>query len=344
MAERSYAPVSVPQEILDRFKKLPVATIWHKVVREAGVPLPCIENVYPMTPGKRLAARARTLRYLPPRPDLVAEKSRGADSPEYRAMAHCGPGDVLVADIMGNPRSCIFGDVKALQLKMNRADGIVTDGAIRDLDIMIEEDYGLIIYARARTPYASAPYAMPAEENVDIQCGGALVRPGDVLVGDNDGVVVVPSWFAAECAEMVEEHEGIEAYVKQKIMADRVAPGKYYPPSPETWEEFRTQRADRAQGGHAMSERIMTLHPEGKEGVNIEKQKYDIIKEAILDSIGQHGEIAFRDLPAAVEANLPNTFDGSIGWYTTTVKLDLEARGLIERIPGRSPQMLRPVD
>ena len=242
MTERSYAPVEVPQDILDRFKALPVATIWNDVHKTAGVPLPFMEKVFPMTPGKRLAARARTLRFLPPRPDLQAEIQRGPDSPEYRAMARCGPGDVLVADIMGQPRACIFGDVKALQLKMNKADGIVTDGAIRDLDIMVEEHYNLIIYAQERTPYGSTPWAIPAEENVDIQCGGALVRPGDVLVGDGDGVVVVPSWFAAECVALVEEHEGVEAYVKEKIMAEGVAPGKYYPPSPETWAEYRARK------------------------------------------------------------------------------------------------------
>ena len=242
MTDRSFAPVDVSQDILDRFKKLPIATVWSHVMRDVGVDLPFMENVFPMTPGKRLAARARTLRFLPYRPDLMAEKRRGEDSPEYRAMDRCGPGDVLVADLMGEARACVFGDVKAMQLKMNNADGIVTDGAIRDLDIMEEEGYDLIVYARARTPYASKPWAEPAEENVDIQCAGVLVRPGDVLVGDGDGVVVVPSWFAEECVSIVEEHEGVEAYVKQKIEAEGVRPGRYYPPTPEMWEEYRAQK------------------------------------------------------------------------------------------------------
>lgn len=242
MSHRSFEPVVVPQEILDRFKKLPVATIWHHVMQDAQVPLPFMEKVFPMTPGQRLAARARTLRFLPQRPDLEAEVSRGADSPEYRAMARCGPGDVLVADLMGLPRACIFGDVKAMQLKMNKADGIVTDGAIRDLDIMVQEGYNLIIYAQARTPYGNKPWAIPAEENVTIQCGGALVRPGDVLVGDDDGVVVVPSWFAAECVAIVEEHEEIELYIKEKIQAEGVAPGTYYPPNPAMWAEYRARK------------------------------------------------------------------------------------------------------
>lgn len=241
MTDRSYDPVEVSQDILDRFKKLPVATIWNHVHKDAEVPLPFMEGVHAFTPGQRLAARARTLRFLPPRPDLLVGQ-RGENAPEYRAMARCGPGDVLVADMMGKTRACIFGDVKGLQLKMNNADGFVTDGGVRDLDIMIAEGYDLVIYAGDRTPYGHEPWAVPAEENVTIQCGGALVRPGDVIVGDNDGVVVVPSWFAAECVEIVESHEEVEAFIKEKILAEQVVPGKYYPPTPERYAEMRAQK------------------------------------------------------------------------------------------------------
>ena len=242
MNERSYAPVEVPQHILDRFKKLPVATVWHVVHSTAGVPLPYMENVRIFTPGQRLAARARTMRYLPPRPDLAAGLPEGEGAIDYRAMSRCGPGDVLVVDIMGNASPAVFGDVKALQMKMNNADGVVTDGGIRDLDIMLQEEYGLIIYARDRTPYGGGPWAFPAEENGNIQCGGALVRPGDVLVGDDDGVVVVPSWFAEECVELTEVHEEAETMIKERILADGVVPGKYYPPGPETFEKVRAAR------------------------------------------------------------------------------------------------------
>lgn len=242
MTERSYSPVEVPQHILDRLKKLPVATVWNSVHRYAGVPLPYMNDVRLCTPGQQLAARARTLRYLPPRPDLQVEVQIGENSPEYKAMGRCGSGDVLVCDVMGDARPCIFGDVKALQLKMTNADGVVTDGGIRDLDIMVQEEYGLIIYARDRTPLGGVPYAIPAQENVDVQCGGALVRPGDVLVGDADGVVVVPSWFAEECVELTEVHEEAEEMIKQRILAEGVVPGKYYPPGPETYEQVRAAR------------------------------------------------------------------------------------------------------
>jgi hypothetical protein len=84
----------------------------------------------------------------------------------------------------------------------------------------------------------------------------------------------------------------------------------------------------------------MTLHPEGKEGVNVDKEKYEAVKQAILDAVGSAGELPFSDLSVEVEQRVP-VFDGSYGWYTTIVKLDLEARGLIERVPKKSPQYLR---
>lgn len=90
-----------------------------------------------------------------------------------------------------------------------------------------------------------------------------------------------------------------------------------------------------------MAEKIMTLHPEGKQGVNISKRKYDVVRQAILDALRARGEMTFTDLIDTVRSELAGTFEGSINWYVTTVKLDLEARGEIERIPKKRPQCLR---
>ena len=231
-------PVEVSDEILERFKHVPVATVWMAVNSILGVPLSFMEGVRSFTPNKRLAARARTLRFLPPRIDKEKDVKRGENSPEYLAMERCGPGDVLVADIMSKKYAAVAGDVKLLQLKMNNADGLVTDGAIRDMGVLEEEDYDLIVYAQGRTPYGGRPWAEPSEENIDIQCAGVLVKPGDVLVGDDDGVVVVPSWWAKTCIDWVETHEEVEAEIKNKILVENVKPGKYYPPTPEFKKEY----------------------------------------------------------------------------------------------------------
>lgn len=90
-----------------------------------------------------------------------------------------------------------------------------------------------------------------------------------------------------------------------------------------------------------MPDKIQTLHPAGKNGVNIDKGKYDTIREAIIDCLSDKEEVSFAELNQSLKKSLSGRFDGKIPWYVETVKLDLEARGLIERLPGRTPQVLR---
>jgi len=94
-----------------------------------------------------------------------------------------------------------------------------------------------------------------------------------------------------------------------------------------------------------MKERIMSRHPDpSKSGVRIGRRKYETIREAILESIRAQQEISFTDLTEAVKQRVGGAFPGSVTWYVTTVKLDLEARGIVERIPGRKPQHIRLVE
>lgn len=87
--------------------------------------------------------------------------------------------------------------------------------------------------------------------------------------------------------------------------------------------------------------RILTLHPQGKKGVNILKSKYESIKDFIIQKIEEHGEISYSDLNDLAIETLSPTFNGKVTWYLVSVKLDLEARGIIERIPKTSPHKLR---
>ena len=90
-----------------------------------------------------------------------------------------------------------------------------------------------------------------------------------------------------------------------------------------------------------VTERIMTLHPAGKQGVNIDKSKYDMVRQAIEEVLQAQPGITFSGLTDAVGERIGDVFDGSVGWYVVSVKLDLEARGELERVDGRSPQRLR---
>ena len=91
-----------------------------------------------------------------------------------------------------------------------------------------------------------------------------------------------------------------------------------------------------------MAEKFQTLHPDpNKQGTNIDQDKYEQVRDAILEAVQAAGEISFQDLVDTVTAKLESTFDGSVPWYVTTVKLDLEARHQLERAPNHTPQMLR---
>jgi hypothetical protein len=90
-----------------------------------------------------------------------------------------------------------------------------------------------------------------------------------------------------------------------------------------------------------MRDMIRTLHPEKKQGVNISREKYEIICEAILTVLRAQKEMTFMNLSRAVEKEVNGNFEGSVTWYVTTVKLDLEARGLVKRVPGSRPQLVK---
>ena len=88
-------------------------------------------------------------------------------------------------------------------------------------------------------------------------------------------------------------------------------------------------------------DKILTLHPQGKKGVNISRKKYDTIKNYLLQKIEKHGEITYSELNDMAVKDLSKTFEGSVPWYVVSVKLDLEARNIIERIPKTSPHQVR---
>ncbi|MDP6420800.1 MAG: hypothetical protein FI709_09015 [SAR202 cluster bacterium] len=216
----------ISDQIISRYRKVAVATVYGGVLRQGYEPC-FMRGVTPFTPGRYLVGRAKTLRFVPPRRDIQREtQALGADSPEYVAMGSCEPGHVMVMDALGKSWASIGGDVKLLQLKMTGAEGLVTDGAIRDLDAV--KEYGYTLFAGGRTGAVGVPDVWPYEANATIQCGGAAVRPGDLIVGDDDGVVVVAASIAEEVIDWVEEHEQAEEYIKALIQKENVSPGKYY--------------------------------------------------------------------------------------------------------------------
>ncbi len=225
----------ISDETLEVLRAIPTQTLidaqWVK-----GWPMSYIQGAVPLQQGQHLAGRAVTLRFVPHRPDLVQDKPKGADSAEYVAIEMCGPGEVLVIDAMGWKYSSVGGDIKFLRMKQLGAGGLVTDGGVRD-SISLKE-YGFPVYSASLTAKQGPAEFWPWQVNDAIQCGGVLVRPGDALVGDDDGVVVVPQSIVDEVIEIAHQREEVEEVVKTQLEIEQCSPGKYYPFNDATWELF----------------------------------------------------------------------------------------------------------
>ena len=225
----------ISDETLEILRAIPTQTLidaqWVK-----GWPMSYIEGAVPLQEGQRLAGRAVTLRFVPHRPDLADDKPKGADSAEYVAIEMCGPGEVLVIDAMGWKYSSVGGDIKFLRMKQLGAGGLVTDGGVRD-SVSLKE-YGFPVYSASLTAKQGPAEFWPWQVNDAIQCGGVLVRPGDALVGDDDGVVVVPQSIVEEVIEIAHQREEVEEVVKAQLEVEQCSPGKYYPFNDNTWKLF----------------------------------------------------------------------------------------------------------
>ena len=215
----------ISDELLAGLGKLPTQTLidglWVK-----NWPQSMIHGARPVFPGRKMAGRAVTLRFVPHRPDVLADKPKGEDSPEYVAFELCGPNEVLVASAVG-PWESVGGDIKFYRLFQRGVAGLVTDGSVRDTESLRE--YGFPVFAYSTTAKQGPAVMQPWGVNDVITCGGVVVRPGDAIVGDDDGVVVVPAAVAEEALEVATEREAVERVIKEELKRNPGSPGKYYP-------------------------------------------------------------------------------------------------------------------
>lgn len=198
-------------------------------------------NIKTMNPGMRLVARAVTVRFVPARPDAMAEKPGGEESPEYAAFEMAGPGDVIVMESMRTKWMSIGGDIKFLRLKQRNIDGLVCDGGIRDMHTV--QHYGVGLWGYDKTSSLGTRIGTPYSTNDAINCDGVLVKPGDYIVADDDGVVCIPRGVAKDIAQKAIEYDDLEEWIRQRLDEENLTPGKYYPPDDEVMEIYRSEKA-----------------------------------------------------------------------------------------------------
>ena len=234
----------VSDEVLEQLKRVNTDSVWW-ILDELGYPDTFMAGLQVLRPDLKMAGRAVTLRFLPARQDLGEQvKQQNPISVNLRAADAARPGDIMVADIGGDRESGFIGDVIVTRFQARGGAGIVTDGASRDLAVLKEMD--LPVYVGGGHAAASRRRVMGVDLNIPIRCAGVTVLPGDVLVGDIQGVIVIPAGLAAEVAERALELEDMEEYIKQRLVETDVPIHEIYPPNEATCEAYRASRGGSA--------------------------------------------------------------------------------------------------
>ncbi|MEN2739135.1 fumarylacetoacetate hydrolase family protein [Microbacterium sp. X-17] len=201
-------------------------------LRKRGLNAVSIDGLTSTRPGARLVGTARTLRYLPGREDLFASHGGGYNA-QKRAFDAVGAGEVLVIEARGERGSGTVGDVLALRAQVNGAAGIVTDGGVRDLAEVAALD--IPTYHVGPHPAVLGRKHVPWDADVAIACGGATVLPGDVIVGDADGLLVIPPALVAEVVADAIEQEREEEFIAEMVRAGEKVDGLF--PMNAAWKE-----------------------------------------------------------------------------------------------------------
>ena len=204
-----------------------------------GIRDPHIRGPKALRSGFSVAGPALTMQCMPKREDLYGANEY--DNPEMQLHRHvlypAQAGDVVVVDARGDMASGIFGEMMLTVLAGRRGAGVVVDGCIRDSAKAQLLDLG--IWVRGVTPnYHAQTNIMPFAVNVPIACANALVMPGDIIVADDDGVVVVPIALAVQLVERAGQHLEWEEFARLRL-SEGGDLRKYYPLTPAAEEEYR---------------------------------------------------------------------------------------------------------
>lgn len=228
-------------ELMQKLETTPTAGLSAQL-RSRGLNQVVIEGVYPLNPGTKMVGVAKTLRFLPGREDLFKSHGGGYNA-QKRAFDAVKPGEVLVIEARNESGSGTLGDILAIRAKFNGAAGVVTDGGVRDAAAVAE--IGLPVFTRGAHPAVLGRKHVPWDYDIAIACGNATVVPGDVIVGDDDGVIVIPRNLVEEVVEAAAAKEFEDAWVAERVAEGNPVDG-LFPPTGEWKAQFEAYRAEKA--------------------------------------------------------------------------------------------------
>ena len=229
-------------------QEIGAATITGTLFR-LGVRNPFVCGPTAWTKGKALAGPALTLQFMPKREDLYGEDEYAEPEKQLHrhALYHTKPGDFIVVDARSDMKSGIFGEMMLTYFKGKGGVGVLIDGCIRDYPNAQGLDLGL--WLRGVTPnFHTQTDLMPFAVNVPVACGGVLVMPGDIIVADDDGAVVVPVKLAEQVIKDASVHHEWEEFSRERLEQGGEL-RRYYPlsdaarPEYEAWLKAKGKKA-----------------------------------------------------------------------------------------------------
>ncbi|TDC93497.1 fumarylacetoacetate hydrolase family protein [Saccharopolyspora aridisoli] len=230
-------PFELTEDRIAKLRKVAVATLSAQL-RKHGYNQVSIDGVRTDKPGSKVIGRARTLRFVPAREDLFRSHGGGYNA-QKRTFDSLEPGDVLVVEARGERGSGTVGDILALRAQVLGAAGIVTDGGVRDHSAVKELD--IPTFSGGPHPAVLGRKHVPWDNDITVACGGATVQPGDVIVGDDDGVLVIPPALLDEVLDAAIEQEAEEEWIAARVAEGAAVDGLY----PLTGDWRRRYEAER---------------------------------------------------------------------------------------------------
>ena len=231
----------------DKLKGVSTATLASALYKR-GLRNQMIQGAVPLSPpkGGSMVGFAYTLRYIPAREDLnPMTVFRNHSHPQRQAVEECPEGAVFVIDSRKDPRAASAGAILATRLMVRGCAGMVTDGGFRD-----SAEIGALdmpsYHARPSAP-TNLTIHQAIDVNVPIGCGDAPVFPGDVVVGDMDGVIIIPSEIAEAIADEAVEMTAFEDYVIERVREGAKTLGLYPPTDESNLEAFAAWRKERGR-------------------------------------------------------------------------------------------------
>ncbi|AUI59317.1 fumarylacetoacetate hydrolase family protein [Amycolatopsis sp. BJA-103] len=219
------------EELRAKLLRAPVAGLSAQL-RKRGLNNVAIDGVRPNLPGSKIVGTARTLRFVPNREDLFKSHGGGYNA-QKRLFDSVGNGEVIVIEARGDRGSGTLGDILALRARYLGAAGVVTDGGVRDFDAVAAT--GLPVFSQGAHPAVLGRKHVPWDTDVAVACGGATVLPGDIIVGDDDGVVVIPPNLAEEIVDATLVQEDEDAWIAEQVGKGRAIEGLF--PLNPLWRE-----------------------------------------------------------------------------------------------------------